>query len=203
MLTLSNISISHSSRPVVSELSANIPKGTCFVITGGNGTGKSSVMNSLMGLQKPEKGQILLDGHDLYELSRKEKKDFYKGTGLVQQQVHLRPLDSVRKALNHDGSDKIQRERMMKFIALEHRAKSLVKELSYAEKRRLDLARSLVHQPKLVLWDEPFLGMDGLWTAQFVQALSELQELGTTLILSSSHPDTFSSLKDFHSLVLK
>jgi ABC-type multidrug transport system ATPase subunit len=187
----------------VSEISADIQKGSCFVITGRNGSGKSTLMNTLMGLQAPQAGKVLIDGHDLFQLSKADKKDFFKKTGFAQQQLHLRPLDTVRKVLNHDSADTIQRERIMKFISLETRAKSLVKELSYAEKRRLDLARSLVHQPKLVIWDEPFLGMDELWTVQFIQALRELQDLGTTLIISSTHIGGLSTLKDFHTLLLK
>ncbi len=203
MLTLSNISASYGSRTCLSECSAEIKKGSCFIITGKNGSGKSTLMDTLMGLRKPEQGKVLIDGHELYELSHAEKKDFFQKTGFVQQDLHLRPLDTVRKALDHNASDGIQRERMLKFIALENRAKSLVKELSYAEKRRLDLARSLVHQPKLLLWDEPFIGLDQHWKEQFTQALRELQDLGTTLIISTPQAETFSSLKDFHTLVLK
>lgn len=203
MLTLSKITLQYKSRPVVSELNAEVDKGQCFVITGKNGTGKSTLIHSLMGLHAPDMGRVLLDGHDLYALSRKEQQDFLKMTGLVQQTIHLRPYDTVRKALDHTGSDTIQRERMLKFIGLDHRAQSLIKELSSAEQRRLDLARSLVHQPKLVIWDEPFLGLDSFWKDQFVQALRELQDLGTTLIIACTDPSPFSTLHDFHSLVLK
>lgn len=203
MLTLSSVSLNHGNRPCVTELSFEIQKGSCCVITGKNASGKTTLMDALMGLHRPESGQILIDGHDLYQLQKSGKKAFFSKTGLVQQQVHLRPLDTVRKALDHEMADSIQRERMIKFVGLEQRANGLVKELSFSEQRRLDLARSLVHQPKLVIWDEPFIGLDDDWKARFVQALRELQDLGTSTIVATTSPAIFASLKDFHSLVLR
>lgn len=164
------------------------------MIQGKNGSGKSSLISCLISSEKPSRGQVLMDEHNLHRLSRTDRQQFMASTGVVFQYDTLRPFDTVRKALSHHKAEKLERERMLKFLGFENRARSLVKTLSFAERRRLDLGRSLVHQPQLLVWDEPFLALDRHWKQQFLQALKELKDLGTTMIVATVSPENFQEL---------
>ena len=195
MLELKHLTIRHQNRMLCEDLSVEIEKGSVVVLKGKNGSGKSSLMHCLKGTEKADKGRVFLDGHDLHQLNKTERQQFLASTGMVFQTPSLRPLDSIIKTLDHQHADKIKRERMLKFLDFEHHGRKLIKDLSFAEQRRIDLGRSLVNQPKLVLWDEPFLGLDSSWRKKFLQALRELKDLGTTIIIATVNPQDLEELQ--------
>lgn len=196
MLELKNLSIIRRHRPICEGLNRNLNKGGTLIISGNNGSGKSSLMETLLGRLSPSAGAVLLDGHNMSTLGNQQKKTFYESIGYVSQWPQLRPLDAVRQSVHHSAATKLQEERMMKFLELDQKSHLFTQDLSYAQQRRLDLGRSLVHQPKLLFWDEPFLGLDEHWKKQFIQALKELQELGTTIIISTVTPNDFASFQE-------
>ena len=195
MLQIKNISLQQGNKMICENLESSLEKGQFLLIKGKNASGKSTLIHSLFGMHEPTKGQIFIDGYDIYKLDTKARQQFLNKSGIAFQMPHLRMYDTVKLAVDHHGADNIQRNRMLKFLELDTKSQTLVKNLSCSELRRLDLGRSIVHQPRLVIWDTPFLCLDEYWKKKFLQALKELKELGTTIIMSCICACDFDELK--------
>lgn len=194
MLQLININLHRKTRKLCSDLSVDIDQGSCLIITGDNSSGKTTLIECLIGRLKPFHGKVLMDGHDLHALSKSEKKLFFESSGIVLHENTLRPYDTVTKALSHHKEEKEELENMLAFLGFEKSAKEMIHNLSFAERRRLDLARSLMHHPRLVIWDEPFVGLDTETVEKFQKALLDLKKSGATIIVSTINSDQFSFL---------
>jgi|CXWL01.1.fsa_nt_gi ABC-type multidrug transport system ATPase subunit len=193
MLQLKNLTVISGHKTVCENLSLEIDKGTTLIIHGSNGSGKTTLIECLIGHREPNSGQVLLDQHDLHHLGRQEKKLFRESTGIALQQSLLRPLDSIKKTLSLLHKDKDKIDGMLEFLGF-HQQNILVKNLSWGEIRRLDLVRSLANDPSLLIWDEPFLGLDDHYREKFQSLLLKLKHLGSTIIVATKKHKHFEFL---------
>jgi len=194
MLQIVNLNLYRNSKKLCSDLSVDVDQGSCLLITGENGSGKSSLIECLIGKLKPFHGQVLMDGHDLHHLDKKDKKTFLESTGIVLQEIALRKYDTVIKSITHQASDENEVEHMLNFLGFEDRAQEVIHNLSYAERRSLDLARSLINHPHLLIWDEPFHSLDFKNKEKFKTAVNDLKKSGATAIIASVNSDDFDFL---------
>lgn len=189
MLQLHKLTLYRGNKRVCEELSLDIEKGNSCIISGKNGSGKSSLIDCLIGRIRPQSGQVLLDGSDLSNLSMKDRRVFAQSTGVVLQEPLLRPQDTIRKTLHQGSKEEVQRA--LTFLDLQDFLDHLVQDLSFSQRRKLDLVRSLIHSPRMIIWDEPFLGLDRSTAEHFHSLLLELKQGGATIIISTLKPYDF------------
>ena len=197
MLTLESVSRSFGAgvhrRCVLDRVSVSIPAGTQTVVIGRSGSGKSTLLNLISGIDRPDAGRVIFAGQDLSALREPARTLFRRRkVGFVYQFFNLLPTldveENVRLVLSLDGvgaAQARQRSReMLERVGLGDRLHAPVDVLSGGEQQRVALARALVHQPALLLADEPTGNLDEVTSAQLAPLLRELaRERGTTVVL--------------------
>jgi ABC-type Fe3+/spermidine/putrescine transport system ATPase subunit len=174
---LESVSCSLAGRPVLRGCSFAAAAGEWTALLGPSGAGKTTLLRLVAGFERPEAGEVRIDGRDAGPLAPRER-----GVGMLFQDLALWPHLAVE---DHVGS----RELISRFglAGLEKRKPG---ELSGGEKQRLALARSVANDPRILLLDEPFSGLDPLLRRSLAGSLAELQrERGFTVVLVSHHLD--------------
>lgn len=150
---------------VLNKVSLNIEKGEIIALLGNSGSGKSSLLRIISGLEKPNKGSIIINDKILYDKNtfvNPEKRN----VGMVFQDYALFPHMTISKNIGFglSGLTKIEKEKriyeMLKLVNLECKANKYPYELSGGEQQRIALARSLATRPDILLLDEPFSNLD-------------------------------------------
>ena len=176
---------------VLRDVDLDIAAGTRVAIAGPSGSGKTSLLLLLSGLERPGSGTIRVDGLELTTQDADALADLRRDrVGIVFQSFHLLPslsaLDNVAVPLQMagQGDARSRAQDMLKRVGLSERVHHYPSQLSGGEQQRVAIARALVHQPKLLLADEPTGNLDD----QSAQAVRELlfelnREFGSTLVL--------------------
>jgi putative ABC transport system ATP-binding protein len=197
VLTLESVSRSFGAgvhrRCVLDRVSVSIEAGTQTVIIGRSGSGKSTLLNLISGIDRPDAGRVIFAGQDLSAMREPERTLFRRRkVGFVYQFFNLLPTldveENVRLVLSLDGVATAQaRARSSAILArvgLGDRLHAPVDVLSGGEQQRVALARALVHEPALLLADEPTGNLDEVTAAQIGPLLQELaRERGATVLL--------------------
>ena len=197
MLTLDSVSRSFGvgihRRSVLDRVSVSIAAASETAIIGRSGCGKSTLLNLISGIDQPDSGRVIFDGVDLGALREPARTVFRRRkVGFVYQFFNLLPTlnveENVRLVLSLDGvgtGEARRRSRaMLERVGLGDRLQSPVDVLSGGEQQRVALARALVHNPALLLADEPTGNLDEATAAQLAPLLRELaRERGATVIL--------------------
>lgn len=169
MLILTDIRKSYGSKVILNDVSFNVDAGEYVAIMGESGSGKSTLLNLIAGLDTPDSGTVEIDGNNLAALDDDVRSKVRASTiGFVFQAFHLLPhlnvLHNVALPLAIAGanlSDRDDKARaMLNSFGLAGRETSLPRELSGGEMQRAAIARALIHEPKLVLADEPTGNLD-------------------------------------------
>jgi ABC-2 type transport system ATP-binding protein len=175
----------------IDELSLNIPAGISFGVLGPNGAGKTTLIRLIVGLLKPRAGSISILGHNI---SRKTSHLIGYMPQLHSLYLELSIKDNVTFFANIYGmKDRKKREQrvdeVIKLVDLWERRKDPVLNLSGGMRQRVSLACSIVHNPPLLLLDEPTVGLDPELRVTFWKYFASLNEQGTTIIISSHTMD--------------
>ena len=188
MIEVSHLSKSYDSRPAVQDLSFTVPDGQIYGLLGPNGAGKSTIMNILTGYLSATSGQVTVAGHPL-----PEEADAAKAcVGYLPEQPPLYPEMTVQEYLTFaaelKGVKKAERKeqvcRAARRTGLEAVLPRLIRSLSKGYKQRVGIAQALLGSPRLIILDEPTVGLD---PAQVIEIRKLIRELGRahTVILSS------------------
>ena len=176
-LSLRALAKTVAGRPVLRGVSLDIPEGETLALLGPSGSGKTTLLRIVAGFERPDAGAVLLDGRDAAALPPSRR-----GVGMVFQDLALWPSMTVEEHL--DGRVPLAR------FALEGLGRRRPGELSGGERQRLALARALARDPRLLLLDEPFTGLDPLLRRSLASTLDELRrERGFTVIWVSHDLD--------------
>ena len=178
-----------SSKPAVSSLTLEIPEGSVFGLLGPNGAGKSTTVMILCGLMRPDAGSVSVMGEDMLQQGTMLRKKI----GVAPQEIALFPSLTAYENLFYFGrmyglSSTLIRSQVEKYLhvfGLTEKAKKHVHTFSGGMKRRLNLIAALLHQPKLVILDEPTAGVDVQSRNMILDFLVDLKGQGTTIIYSS------------------
>ena len=190
MLSVSNLKISFEDNHVLDGFNLDLDSGDIFALLGDSGSGKSSALRFIAGLEKAQLGSVALDGNDLSSEGSHSVKPELREIGMVFQDYSLFPpmtvFDNISFGINHlSKKEKIKEvEKLLELISLEGIEKKYPHQLSGGEQQRVSLARSLATSPKLLLLDEPFSSLDKSHRDQLVKEVREiLKNAGVTSIL--------------------
>lgn len=194
LLAVSNLNVAYGRREVLKGLSFEVRPGEVFGLLGPNGSGKSTTFSVLTGLLAPQSGDFSFDGQPVKPGARSLRTQI----GVVFQKPSLDPNMTCRENLAMAGAlhgvkgdaakDRIRQ--LLRFADLSDRADEVVKTLSGGMRRRLELARSLMHGPKLLIMDEPTTGLDEASFHRTWQRLHQLRDTeGLSILLSTHRPE--------------
>ena len=197
-----NISKSFDQRVILRKIDIQLNKGEMLGLLGGNGTGKSTFMNIVLGLLKPDYGDIFLDRIKLTTLPIHERSKI--GIGYLPQQTSIfRGLTVYENLLgiaqiikkNADEQKDIV-EKLMAEFSITHLRDVKATALSGGERRRTEIARCLINNPKVLLLDEPFAGVDLLSVQDIKQLLLKLQARGCAVLVTDHNASQLLSIVD-------
>ncbi len=186
-------------RIVLQNAHAEFQSGEITAILGKSGSGKSTLLNLISGIDAPDSGQIWVDGQDLTTLSERDRTLFRRAQiGFVFQFFNLIPTLTVGEnislplELNHIPRPQVQTKarEMLDAVGLLDRWETFPEKLSGGEQQRVALARALVHDPLLILADEPTGNLDEETGAQMIALLARLtREQNGTLLIVTHNPE--------------
>jgi putative ABC transport system ATP-binding protein len=189
-------------RVVLQNAHAEFQPGEITAILGKSGSGKSTLLNLISGIDAPDSGQIWVDGKDLTALSERERTLFRRANiGFVYQFFNLIPTLTVGEnvslplELNRVPPSQVRArvEDLLEAVGLRERWGTFPEKLSGGEQQRVALARALVHDPLLILADEPTGNLDEETGAQMMSLLARLaRERDRTLLIVTHSPDAAS-----------
>ncbi len=171
-------------------------------IVGPSGAGKTTLLKLFLGEEKPTAGAIYYNDVDITELKKREVDDFRRNIGMVFQDFRLLPNKTIYEniAFTMEVSGKSDEEieqdvpHVLELVDLLPKIWNFPKELSGGEKQRVAIARALVNEPDIIIADEPTGNLDPVNTYDIVQILKRINDLGTTVILTTHNKGIIDSL---------
>lgn len=203
MIKLRNISKSFSSYEAVKSVNLDIHKGEIFGIIGPSGAGKSTLLRLMNVLEKPDTGEVEINGDKVTSLNTLKLRQARKSIGMIFQHFNLLSnktvFENVHIALELAGyPNKERRQRVLeclKFVGLEQLSQQYPAQLSGGQKQRVAIARALANRPQVLLCDEPTSALDTSTTAEILKVLQSInQELGVTIIIVSHEMEVVKSI---------
>jgi ABC-2 type transport system ATP-binding protein len=199
-ICLENVHKVYSNSAVVNDLSFTIPEGEVFGLLGPNGAGKSTTIRMLTTLTQPTQGDIVVAGYDVVRQPFWVKQKI----GVVLQQTSVDVDLTVWENMEFHGrmhhipnpQRKKEISRWLDYVELIDRRDDLVKTLSGGMKRRLQIARALLHKPQILFLDEPTVGLDPQTRRRMWEIIKGLNQQGMTLLLTTHYMEEVEYLCD-------
>jgi ABC-2 type transport system ATP-binding protein len=199
-VVLQKVDKTYGNSQVVKELSFEIQAGEMFGLLGPNGAGKSTTIRMITTLTQPSGGQILVGGCDVV----RQPLEVRRRIGVVLQQLSVDGDLSVWENMEFHGRlhhlPKSQRQesilRWLEYVELIDRRNDPAKTLSGGMKRRLQIARALLHQPEILFLDEPTVGLDPQTRRRIWEIIRDLNKQGMTMLLTTHYMDEVEYLCD-------
>ncbi len=186
ILEIKNISKYMNTRKIIDNLSFTINKGEIFGFLGPNGAGKTTTIKMITGLINIDEGEILIDGYDV----KKHYEQAIQNVGGIIENPdmygYMSGMDNLKHyARMHDGITKERIMQIVKLVKLENRINDKVKRYSLGMRQRLGIAQALLHDPKLLILDEPTNGLDPMGIRELRETLRDLTKKGVSVLVSS------------------
>ena len=192
-------------RKALSEINLKIPTGSFFGLLGPNGAGKSTIINIMAGLVIKSSGDVKVWGYDIEKQMRQARSSI----GVVPQELNIDPFFSPREILEVQaglfGVPKSQRrtDDILEAVHLSDKANAYARTLSGGMRRRLLVAKALVHSPPVLVLDEPTAGVDVELRQQLWSYVKQLREQGTTILLTTHYLEEAQALCDQIAIINK
>jgi len=189
-LLIRNIGKSYKKRPVLRDVSLELHRGEVVALLGPNGAGKTTCFYSIAGLVNPDAGSVVIDGTDITFLPMYRRAKM--GIGYLPQEASIfRGMsveDNIRSILELSINGRRQQQKMLDELLAEfsitHLRRASALALSGGERRRVEIARCLASQPKYVLFDEPFAGVDPIAVNEIRDLVSHLKDRGIGVLIT-------------------
>lgn len=194
MVEVKGLTKSFGENLVLDDISLEVKTGENVVVFGRSGTGKSVLLKCIVKLLIPEAGEIIVDGRSVYSLKEKELNELRKEIGFLFQGSALYDSMTVKENLEfpliRNKKEMSPKERedkvleVLRAVDLERAIDKMPAELSGGMKKRIGLARTIITEPKLILYDEPTTGLDPITVKEISELIKELQkDLNVTSII--------------------
>ena len=185
------------------DVDLSLGEGEFVFLVGPSGAGKSTVLKLLIRDELPTSGEVILDGRDLARVPRRKVPELRRKIGIVFQDFKLLPTRSVREnvsfALEVTGTPRGRIrpavDRALAVVGLGAQADQLPTTLSGGEQQRTAIARALVHEPRLIIADEPTGNLDPLISWEIIQLLLRINELGVTVLMATHNASVVTALR--------
>ncbi|MFA6050214.1 MAG: cell division ATP-binding protein FtsE [Candidatus Paceibacterota bacterium] len=172
-------------------------------IVGHSGAGKTTLIKMILGEEKPTEGAVYFESVNIHNLHRNDITDYRRRVGTVFQDFRLLPnltvFENIAFAMEACGRDDEEIAAdvpyVLELVGLSKRMQNFPHQLSGGEKQRVAIARAIVNQPDIVIADEPTGNLDPVSTYDIVQILKKINDLGTTVILTTHNKGVIDSLK--------
>jgi cell division transport system ATP-binding protein len=185
------------------EVDLIVPEGDFVFLVGPSGAGKSTLIKLLIGDELASRGEVVLDGEDLARLSRRQIPRVRRKIGIVFQDFKLLPSKTVREnvafALEVTGTSRRrigpEVDRVLALVGLTAQSRQVPAQLSGGEQQRTAIARALVHDPRIIIADEPTGNLDPLISWEIIQLLLRINELGVTVFMATHNAEVVTALR--------
>ncbi|HBT96287.1 MAG TPA: ABC transporter [Desulfobulbaceae bacterium] len=200
MIRIENLQKSYGAARAVDGVDLTVNRGELFAFLGPNGAGKTTTIRILTGLTKIGSGRVTIGGCDIAQNPRAAKRQ----CGLVAQHINLDSELSVRENLDIHGrlfampaQERRRRiDELLEYVEMTNRADHLVKQLSGGLKRRLMIARALMHQPRIIFLDEPTVGLDPAIRRRIWALIKRVRQDDATIFLTTHYIEEAEFLAD-------
>lgn len=190
-----DVSISFEGLSVLDGVSFELKRGETKVLFGIAGSGKSTILKLCLGLLKPDSGHIYVLGHDVTSMSEEELFDLRSKVGIVFQEsalfdsLNVRDNVAFRLMEEHLPADEVEKRvrEALSFVELEEAIEKLPSELSGGMRRRVGIARAIITQPEVLLYDSPTGGLDPITSTTIVELIMKQRDVYKTSALLVSH----------------
>jgi cell division transport system ATP-binding protein len=184
------------------NVSFSIEKKEFVLITGRSGAGKTTLLKLIIAEEKPTKGKIFFEGKEINFSKPKDFPKIRRKIGVVFQDYKLFPSKNVFENLAYvmevigKSKEEILRDvpKVLEIVGLKEKAFNFPKELSSGEKQRVAIARALIHQPEVILADEPTGNLDPYHTSDILKLFLKIHQFGTTIILATHNKEIINRL---------
>ncbi|MGC9031436.1 MAG: cell division ATP-binding protein FtsE [Minisyncoccia bacterium] len=185
------------------DISFKIEKNEFISIIGKSGAGKTTILKLIIAQEKPDKGEVLFEGTNIHLLEPKLLQFFRRKIGVIYQDYKLLSSKTVKENVEYimeiiGASDhEIKRDvpEVLEIVGLINKMNSFPSELSGGEKQRLAIARALIHQPDIIIADEPTGNLDIYNTLEIIEIFEKIHNLGKTVILLTHNKEVVDNLK--------
>ena len=189
-LKIESLRKSYRKRLVISDVSMHLHRGEVVALLGPNGSGKTTCFYSIAGLVTPEGGRVSIDGRDVTRLPMYRRARL--GIGYLPQETSIfrgmNVEDNILAVLELSMKDRVRRferlEELLNEFSIEHLRRSPALALSGGQRRRVEIARCLAANPKYLLLDEPFAGVDPIAVAEIRNLVSDLKNRGLGVLIT-------------------
>lgn len=193
-----NLYLAFGENQVLSDISFQVREGDCLSIVGASGVGKSTILKLVLRLLVPDSGYVIIDGEDINQLTFEEVLNVRQKMGMVFQAAALFdsltiyenvafPLREHMHLSEEEIHDWVERALTMVDLSVYEFGYRLPAELSGGQKKRVGIARAIVHQPKILLYDEPTTGLDPVTSRTIVDLILRLQQELEVTSVAVSH----------------
>jgi len=203
MINLQNVSKSYSHKiKVLRQVNLTIAPGEFVSIVGQSGAGKTTLVRLLIGEERADEGRVIIGDWDITKISRHEVPFLRRQIGVIFQDFKLLPKKTLEEniafALQVSGGSQAKIKKIvpsvLKIVGLEDKGRRYPHEISGGEQQRAAIARALVHQPKILLADEPTGNLDAINANEIVDLLLRINKFGTTIILVTHNKEIVNRL---------
>lgn len=195
MITLQNVSKVFNKTAAVDELSFDVPEGSVFGLLGPNGAGKTTTIRMIMNIIQPDSGDILIGGKPI-------TADLYRNIGYLPEERGLYQKMKLKETIVYFGTLKglskresaKQADRYLEQFDLKNYADRKIEELSKGNQQKVQFVIAIIHQPDLIILDEPFAGLDPVNQMVLKDMISEFRSAGKTIIFSTHQMEQIEKL---------
>ncbi len=190
-------------RVALRDVDLVVPEGDFVFLVGPSGAGKSTLMKLLIRDELATHGHVVVDGNDLSQLKRRAVPKVRRKIGTVFQDFKLLPRktvwENVAFALEVTGTPRAKIrpavDRVLALVGLTAQAKQVPNQLSGGEQQRTAIARALVHDPRIIIADEPTGNLDPVISWEIIQLLLRINELGVTILMATHDAEVVTALR--------